>query len=134
MRLSLAGAQNKLPVIVNSAGQICLPGSHISTHILKPPSDRFAALVENELLCMRTAKKVLQDVPEVTLQPFITTDGIQRDCYLIKRYDRYATDTGEIHRLHQEDLCQITGTVSPQKYTQDGGPGFIHPPRCPVSK
>ena len=43
---------------------------------------------------------------------------------MIQRYDRYTTDSGDIRRLHQEDLCQITSTVSAQKYTQDGGPDF----------
>lgn len=124
MRLSLAGAQNKLPVIVDSAGQICLPGSQPSTHILKPPSDRFPALVENELLCMCAAHKAGLRVPETRLHSFVTAEGIERDCYLIKRYDRYATDAGEIRRLHQEDLCQVTATVSAKKYTQDGGPDF----------
>lgn len=124
MRLSLAGAQNKLPVIVDSIGQIYLPGSQPSTHILKPPSDRFPALVENELLCMRAAQKAGIRVPQTRLHTFVTEEGIERDCYVIQRYDRYITDSGDIHRLHQEDLCQITATVSARKYTQDGGPDF----------
>ena len=41
LRLSLAGAQTKLPVVVDK-GQIALPApGQASTHILKPPIERF---------------------------------------------------------------------------------------------
>src|ERR1017187_9983680 len=53
MRLSLAGAQDKVAVR-SEAGDICLPlGGAPSTHILKPAVDRFEGVVFNEALCMR---------------------------------------------------------------------------------
>ncbi len=122
MRLSLAGAQNKLPVVIDSAG-IHLSGQFASTHIIKPPSERFPGLVENEYLCMRAALHAGLNVPAVELRNFISADGQHHDCYVIQRYDR-STINGVTVRLHQEDMCQIAGIVSSQKYSQDGGPGF----------
>ncbi len=124
MRLSLAGAQNKLPIILDAQGKVHLPGKHPSTHILKPPSERFPALVENEALCMRAAARAGLRVPEVTLVPCRNTDDALQDCYVVARYDRVGAAQGDTQRLHQEDACQILGTPSARKYAQDGGPGF----------
>ena len=53
LRLSLAGAQSKLPVIATDQG-IALPAPGApTTHILKPPSERFPGITENEAFCMR---------------------------------------------------------------------------------
>ena len=123
MRLSLAGAQNKLPVVIDDKDAIHLPGQHASTHIIKPPSERFPGLVENEYLCMRAASRAGLNVPPVTVRNFVAADGQHHDCYVIQRYDRH-TPNGVTLRLHQEDVCQIAGVVSAQKYAQDGGPGF----------
>ena len=123
MRLSLAGAQNKLPVVIDKDGRLHLPGHFVSTHIVKPPSDRFPALVENEYLCMRAAARAGLITPKVGLRNFIAADGQHHDCYVVQRYDR-STLGSATSRLHQEDVCQITSTVSAQKYAQDGGPDF----------
>ncbi len=56
IRLSLAGAQDKIAVYVADE-QISLPFEGApSTHILKPAIGHFNGLVVNELLCMRLAK------------------------------------------------------------------------------
>ena len=63
VRMSLAGAQSKLPV-VESDGTFALPhgSEHPTTHILKPEPERFPGLVANEFFCMRLAEEVgLQD-------------------------------------------------------------------------
>src|SRR4051812_13029587 len=55
VRLSLAGAQDKVPVRVEN-GEICLPlGNAPSTHVLKPGVERFEGVVHNEALCMKLA-------------------------------------------------------------------------------
>jgi serine/threonine-protein kinase HipA len=123
MRLSLAGAQNKLPVVIDEQNAMNLPSNQVSTHIIKPPSAYFPALVENEYFCMRAAAKAGLQVPAVTLRNFIQEDGQQHDCYVIERYDR-STSNGNTVRLHQEDMCQVLSVPSPQKYVQDGGPNF----------
>ena len=58
VRLSLAGAQNKLPVYVD-VGKIFLPlGDSPSTHILKPTIPGFEQTVQNEAFCMMLAEKM----------------------------------------------------------------------------
>src|SRR5579871_3904358 len=55
IRLSLAGAQDKLAVRLEGAA-ISLPlGGAPSTHILKPNAERFEGVVFNEAFCMRLA-------------------------------------------------------------------------------
>ncbi len=46
--------------------------------------------------------------------------------YWTERFDREKVG-GKIHRLHQEDFCQITGTSGELKYESEGGPSFA---RC----
>src|SRR5262249_34843713 len=58
IRLSLAGAQDKIAVRIEGA-DICLPlGGAPSTHILKPAVERFDGIVFNEALCMKLAAAV----------------------------------------------------------------------------
>src|SRR6185437_1862924 len=55
MRLSLAGAQDKVAVYMEH-GEFYLPlGGAPSTHILKPAVERFEGVVFNEALCMKLA-------------------------------------------------------------------------------
>lgn len=117
MRLSLAGAQNKLPVYIKD-GAIYLPrGAFSSSHILKPKIPEFADTVENEAFCMLLAGDCGLPVTEITLR-----EGRYR-CCLVKRYDREA-GAGSPVRLHQEDFCQALGYGYDQKYESEGGPGL----------
>lgn len=119
VRLSLAGAQSKLPV-VEVAGGFALPhgSGQPTTHILKPEPERFPGLVANELFCMRLAAAAGLEVAKVERGE--TISGLP---YLIvTRYDRDLTQD-PVRRLHQEDLCQALGKLYIQKYQGDGGPG-----------
>lgn len=120
LRLSLAGAQNKIPVKY-SDGALWLPqDGAASTHILKPalqPERLFPHAVYNEVFCLRLAGAVGLQVPEVTL----LTDP--EPMLLIERYDRERVD-GQVHRLHQLDACQLNGVLPSHKYEVDGGPGW----------
>ncbi|MDP8246797.1 MAG: type II toxin-antitoxin system HipA family toxin [Candidatus Tritonobacter lacicola] len=117
VRLSLAGAQDKLPVVVHDA-KICLPlGDTPSSHILKPEPDRFPGLVANEILCMKLASAVGLNVPPVEYRLV----G-EKACILIRRYDRLIGTDGTITRLHQEDFCQALGFPPERKYQEEGGP------------
>lgn len=119
LRLSLAGAQSKLPVIYRD-GQIALPApGQPTTHILKPEIARFDGTAENEAFCMRLARAIGLDVAEVQYR----TAGDKR-FLLIERYDRQAGEDGKTVRLHQEDFCQALGFTSARKYASDGGPVF----------
>jgi len=121
VRLSLAGAQSKLPVVEVESGFALPHGSgRPTTHILKPEPERFPGLVANEFFCMRLAAAAGLQVAEVDRAE--TVSGLP---YLIvTRYDRDLTQE-PVRRLHQEDLCQALGRPSFEKYQQEGGPGVV---------
>lgn len=118
LRLSLAGAQDKLPVALQD-GRLYLPrGSAASTHILKPAlSGAYPHSVENEALCMRLAAAVGIAVADIQIWPD------PEPMLLVERYDRVDSGNG-VTRLHQLDFCQLGGVLPDQKYESDGGPGF----------
>ena len=119
LRLSLAGAQSKLPVLVID-GHIALPApGQPTSHILKPPIARFAGTTENEYFCMSLARAVGLDVAPVEMR----TVG-DRSFLLITRYDRATGPAGDLIRLHQEDFAQALGVPSHRKYASEGGPNF----------
>lgn len=117
LRLSLAGAQDKLPVIVHGNG-IGLPlGGTPSTHILKPEPDRFPGLAANEMFCMTLARVVGLSVPDTAYR--LVGD---KPCMLVQRYDRQTDENGRTTRIHQEDFCQALGFPPERKYQAEGGP------------
>jgi len=118
IRLSLAGAQNKLPVYFDGS-QISLPmGSAASSHIVKPPIKQYPQTVENETFCMQLAGQMDLPVPEVTIL------HKAEPLYLVARYDRQINKQSNISRLHQEDFCQALGIAPDMKYEKEGGPGL----------
>jgi len=119
LRLSLAGAQSKLPVVCKD-GHIALPApGQPTTHILKPEIARFESTAENEAFCMRLARAIGLDVAEVQYRSIS-----DKRFLLIERYDRQIGEDGKTMRLHQEDFCQALGFTSARKYASDGGPVF----------
>jgi serine/threonine-protein kinase HipA len=123
IRLSLAGAQDKIAVRIEG-GDISLPlGGAPSTHILKPAVERFEGVVFNEALCMKLAAAA--GLPAAAVETRIV-DGM--DYLLVERYDRYHRqkpgNEPVLERLHQEDFCQAQGIVSEQKYQKEGGPSL----------
>jgi serine/threonine-protein kinase HipA len=44
---------------------------------------------------------------------------------IVERYDRRHDGDGTLMRVHQEDLCQATGTYPGDKYESDGGPRAV---------
>jgi len=118
LRLSLAGAQDKLPVHYHN-GQLALPnGSDPSSHILKPGSPGFAHLPVNEHFCMRLAAASGLSVPVSELLRKATA------LYLVQRYDRTRGADGTLGRIHQIDFCQALNLPSSKKYEKEGGPSL----------
>jgi serine/threonine-protein kinase HipA len=117
LRLSLAGAQDKLPVVFDGA-RIGLPlNGTPSSHILKPAIHTVEDSVLNEGFCMALAeamqlKPARSQVHAVLNRPFL----------LVERYDRVVDAQGRRQRLHQEDFCQALGVVPEMKYQNEGGP------------
>lgn len=119
LRLSLAGAQSKLPVVLVD-GMVALPvPGQATTHILKPPISRFKATTENECFVMSLATAVGLDVAPVEAR--VVRD---RTFLLVRRYDRSLGDDGVVGRIHQEDFCQALGVAPETKYAGEGGPTF----------
>jgi serine/threonine-protein kinase HipA len=119
LRLSLAGAQSKIPVVL-FYGHIALPAAgQPTTHILKPPIPRFLATTENEAFAMRLAAAMGLDVAPIEARVVAN-----RSFLLIERYDRTTDATGRTTRLHQEDFCQALGVEPERKYASEGGPTF----------
>lgn len=120
-RLSLAGAQDKIPVALLD-GKIHLPlNGAPSTHILKLPNRRYAHLPTNEAYAVGLARQLGFNVVRTEL--FTRTDP---PSLLVARYDRVQSDDStSVRRLHQEDLCQATGLPSTRKYEAEGGPTFV---------
>ena len=117
LRLSLAGAQSKVPVVLVD-GAIALPApAQPTTHILKPSISRFAATTENEAFVMRLAAAVGLDVARI--EPRVVRD---RTFLLVERYDRFIGINSSVFRLHQEDFCQALGVPPETKYASEGGP------------
>lgn len=124
IRLSLAGAQDKIPVLYQE-GKIHLPqGNSPSSHILKFPSKRFKHLPENECLMGIFAKKMGLETASPVL---VELEGMR--AYLVERYDRQQVGN-RIRRLHQEDYCQALAYSYKAKYENDGGPDFEECYQC----
>jgi len=123
IRLSLAGAQDKIAVRMEH-GDVYLPlAGAPSTHILKPAVERFEGVVFNEALCMKLAAAV--GLPTASVET-MKVDGV--DYLLVERYDRvHKQGPGTepvLERIHQEDFCQAMGIVSEHKYQKEGGPSL----------
>jgi serine/threonine-protein kinase HipA len=120
-RLSLAGAQDKLPVAVLD-GKLHLPQNAApSTHILKLPDPRYPHLPVNEAFALGLASELGFEVADAKLLTFTDPPSL-----LVTRYDRIPSDDPwPVRRLHQEDLCQATGLPSTRKYETEGGPSLV---------
>lgn len=118
-RLSLAGAQEKLPIRFFDDTVYLTAHGTPSTHIIKPPVEWVVDSVYNEYFCMQLAQKVGLNTPETNVKYI---QGIPH--YIITRYDRIQDKAGYTNRIHQEDFCQIMGILPQNKYQNEGGPSI----------
>ena len=112
-RMSLAGAQHKLAVVLQD-GQLFEPsGRTPSTHILKPdhPHPSYAHSVINEWFVMMLARRLGMAVPKVERR------YVPQPVYLIERFDRQQNAEGW-RRLHSIDACQVLGLSAAYKYLE----------------
>jgi serine/threonine-protein kinase HipA len=117
LRLSLAGAQDKLPVVFDGE-RIGLPKNGTpSSHILKPAIRTLSDTVMNEGFCLALAE-AMQLKPAKSQVHSV----MRRQFLLVERYDRVVGTQGLRRRLHQEDFCQALGVVPEMKYQNEGGP------------
>jgi serine/threonine-protein kinase HipA len=120
VRLSLAGAQDKLAVCVEGEEIGLAKGGRPTTHILKPFMQALEGTVENELFCLRLAARLKLPVPAVQMRRAGNVSFL-----LVERYDRRRHEDGSITRLHQEDFCQALSVPPELKYEEEGGPGTL---------
>ena len=112
-RMSLAGAQHKLAVVLQGDALYEPAGAAPSTHILKPdhPDEDYSHSVINEWFVMRLARRLGLSVPSVKRL------YVPSPVYVIERFDRMHTDSGW-QRLHVIDACQLLGLDRSFKYSQ----------------
>lgn len=120
LRLSLAGAQEKLPLTYMD-GEFYLPKNGApSTHIVKPTGiGELSNLSANEYICAKLAELCGLPTSKTELKQIYGADFL-----LIERYDR-VHENNSISRIHQEDACQALGILSDRKYQNDGGPSLV---------
>lgn len=123
-RMSLAGAQHKLLVVVGPDRKLFEPmGATPSTHILKPEhpqSATYPASVLNEYLTMTMAASAGLSVPRVMVR------YVPQPVYLIERFDRKlvhpkarspAGTAPAVERLHIIDACQLLNKARTFKHS-----------------
>jgi serine/threonine-protein kinase HipA len=128
-KFSLAGAQRKLALCLIKGRWAEPRGRTPSTHILKPNIDGLPGQAYNEMFCLRLAPMLGLPAPPTWVESFGDARVI-----VIERYDRLRLKDGqrlsltepggEVHRVHQEDMCQAMGVLPFNKYQRDGGPGM----------
>lgn len=98
-RMSISGVQPKLSM--SRQGSHLVPVTTGGQFILKPQTERFPLLPQNENLCMNIARLLEIDTPPHGL--FDLRDG--SPAYLVRRFDR----TPDGKKLRCEDFAQILG-------------------------
>lgn len=116
-RLSIAGVQDKLPVLIQRDGKMGFgEGELASTHILKFGTDRTLHVVINEYICMQLAKAAKLPVAEVALARF------GEPVLMVRRFDRQLSENSVI-RKHLIDGCQMLDLPPTYKYERPFGKG-----------
>ncbi len=106
-RLSISGVQPKLSVRLD--GGRLVPVARGGRFILKPQTQSFRELPQNEYLCMRMGRRF--GLRTATCLLLELADG--QPAYLVKRFDRFAKGR-RVEKLACEDMHQILG--GPDKY------------------
>ena len=105
---SLSGVQKKISVNLAADRATLQVAAEGGRYILKPQTETYPALPENEHLTTRLAQLV-----EIEVAPFglvALKDGSL--AYIVRRFDRL--DDG--HKLRQEDFCQLSELSPKEKY------------------
>ena len=106
-KLSISGVQPKLSVRLD--GEHLVPVERDGQYILKPQTQEFPELPQNEYLCMKMGRRFGLNTALFLLLEL--SDG--SPAYLVKRFDRFKKGR-RIEKLACEDMHQILG--GPNKY------------------
>lgn len=113
-RMSLAGAQHKLAVVLHQERLWEPVGRAASTHILKPDherADEYPHSAANEWFCMRLAAACGLPVPAVEFR------HVPEPLYLVRRFDREGEGLAA-RRLYTLDACQVLSLDAVFKYRE----------------
>lgn len=111
-QVTITGVQPKLSLHLEPAGSKAAPQRLTIVglwggYILKPPSQRFSQLPEIEDVTMHLAEAArIATVPHSLIR--MQSGSL---AYLTRRIDRYRKG-----KLHMEDMCQLTGRLTENKY------------------
>ena len=119
-KMSLAGAQNKLAVVITDACLFEPEGAQASTHVLKPDHPDASAYphsAANEWFTMALASRLDVAVPTVAHRyvPAAESEHGHEAIYVVERFDR-VRHGDEVVRLHAIDGCQALNLAREYKY------------------
>ena len=106
-KLSISGVQPKLSVRLD--GEKLVPVEKDGQYILKPQTQDFPELPQNEYLCMQMGRRFDLNTAQFVLLEL--SDG--SPAYVVKRFDRFKKGR-RVEKLACEDMHQILG--GPDKY------------------
>lgn len=123
IRLSLAGAQKKLPIYYDEKHYSLGYGAAPSNHIMKPAIENLDGTVENEAFCMALARAVGLEVPRTFIHQHDETK-----VFVVKRYDRSMTTSGIKSLLFSAYLKKTTkgGDAMPRQTGLDVSGTLYH--------
>ncbi len=98
-KMSVSGVQPKLSLAHNPEKRILEAVETGGKYLLKPQTDRFPMLPENENLCMNIASALGIETPPHALIPLAD----KKTAYIVKRFDRLEDGTG----IPMEDFQQL---------------------------
>lgn len=114
-RLSVAGVQEKLPLLLRPDGTMGFgEGELASTHILKFGRRLDLHMIINEFLCMKLAERVGLPVARVSLL------RLGEPVLVVERFDRRWSGA-TVERLHLIDGCQLLDLPPTYKYERPFG-------------
>ena len=118
-RFALAGSQGEF-ALERFDGRWTWPNAkHPSTHIVKPPHDRFCGVSLVEDATMHLAAACGLDVA----RSFVRWFG-EDQAYVVERFDREVCADGQVRRIHVEDFTQALGVSRHAKYSVTAADAF----------
>ena len=118
-RFALAGSQGKF-ALERFDGRWTWPNAkHPSTHIVKPPHERFCDVPLVEDATMHLAVACGLDVA----RSFVRSFG-EDQAYVVERFDREVCADGQVRRIHVEDFTQALGVSRHAKYSMTAADAF----------
>ena len=118
-RFALAGSQGKFALERFDDRWTWPNAKHPSTHIVKPPHERFPGVPLVEDATMHLAAACGLDVAASSVQSF----G-EDQAYVVERFDREVCADGQVRRIHVEDFTQALGVSRRAKYSVTAGDAF----------